>query len=300
MRTLLITATCLLLAGLLIPAAAQAAPLPPEVSRMIEAAAETPGALGPVAEVARRTHPESLDEIDAQVAALTSRAEEERIARITSLRFRDGWKGEGQAGGFVSTGNSEDIGASVGLTFAKETLRWRHEVKLAGDYQRSAGAVSKERYFSGYAGQWKLNGRTFVAIALSAENDRFAGFRSRFSESVGFGYRMIDRPGLRLNVQAGPALRQINYYSQDDEAAVSGRLAGDLAWTIRPDLVFTQNTTVFLDTVSSSLTSSTALTTKLRGDLSARASFDVRMESEPPAGREHTDTTTRASLVYSF
>ena len=295
MRILLLTALCLL-----IPNLALAAPLPAEVARMIEAAAETPGALATVAEVARRTHPESLEEIDAQVRALTSRAEEERIAQITSLRFRDGWKGEGQAGGFISTGNSDDIGASAGLTFAKETLRWRHEIKAAGDYQRSNGAVSKERYFAGYAGQWKLSGRAFVALSASGESDRFAGFRSRFTESVGVGYRVWNRPDLKLDVQAGPALRQINYYDRDNEMAFSARLGGDLTWTIRPDLVFTQNASVFLDSVSSTLTSSTALTTKLRGDLSARASFDVRMESEPPVGREHTDTTTRASLVYNF
>ena len=282
------------------PAVAMAAPLPAEVARMIEAAAQTPGALATVAEVARRTHPESLDEIDAQVAALTTRAEEERIARITSLRFRDGWKGEGQAGGFISTGNSEDVGGSGGLTFSKETLRWRHEIRMAGDYQRSNGEVSKERYFAGYAGQWKLNGRAFVATTLTGERDRFAGFRSRFTESVGVGYRLIDRPDLRLDVQAGPALRQTNYYDLDNEIAFSARFGGDLSWTIRPDLVFTQNTTLFLDSVSSSLTSSTALTTKLRGDLSARASFDVRVEAEPPADREHTDTTTRATVVYSF
>lgn len=295
MRVPLITLLCLPLPGL-----AVAAPLPAEVSRMIEAAAETPGALATVAEVARRTHPESLAEIDAQVAALTSRAEEERIARITSLRFRDGWKGEGQAGGFVSTGNSDDVGASAGLTFAKETLRWRHEVKLAGDYQRSGGSVSKERYFAGYAGQWKLNGQAFVASSLTAERDRFAGYSARFAESLGVGYRLIDHPGLKLNVQAGPALRQISYYGRGDEIAFAGRFGSDLAWTIRPDLVFTQNASLFLDTVSSTLTSTTALTTKLRGDLSARAAFDLRVETEPPAGREHTDTTTRASLVYSF
>ena len=295
MRALLIS---ILLTAL--PAFATAAPLPAEVARMIATAGETPGALAAVAEVARRTYPESLAEIDAQVAALTTRDEEERIARITSLRFRDGWKGEGQAGGFISTGNSDDIGASGGLTFAKETLRWRHEIKATGDYQRSNGAVSKERYFAGYAGQWKLSGRAFVAVAGSAERDRFAGFSSRFTESVGVGYRLVDRPGLRLDLQAGPALRQTNYYDLDDEMAFSARFGGDLSWTIRPDLVFSQNTTVFLDSVSSSLTSTTALTTKLRGDLSARAAFDIRMESEPPAGREHTDTTTRATLVYSF
>lgn len=295
MRILLTT-----LVMLALPTGLIAAPLPAEVARMIATAGETPGALAAVAEVARRTYPESLNEIDAQVGALTSRAEEERIARITALRFRDGWTGEGQAGGFVSTGNSEDVGASGGLTFRKETLRWRHEIKATGDYQRSNGAVSKERYFAGYAGQWKLNGRTFVALAASGERDRFAGFNSRFTESVGVGYRLLEGPDLRLDVQAGPALRQTDYDNQSDEVAFSARFGGDLSWTIRPDLVFTQNTSLFLDSVNSSLVSTTALTTKLRGDLSARAAFDVRTESEPPAGRAHTDTTTRATLVYSF
>ncbi len=295
MRTLLTT-----LVMLALPTGLIAAPLPAEVARMIATAGETPGALAAVAEVARRTYPESLAEIDAQVGALTSRAEEERIARLTSLRFRDGWTGEGQAGGFVSTGNSDDVGASGGLTFRKETLRWRHEIKATGDYQRSNGAVSKERYFAGYAGQWKLNGRTFVALAASGERDRFAGFNSRFTESVGVGYRLLEGPDLRLDVQAGPALRQTDYDNQADEVAFSARFGGDLSWTIRPDLVFTQNTSLFLDSVNSSLVSTTALTTKLRGDLSARAAFDVRTESEPPAGRAHTDTTTRATLVYSF
>lgn len=295
MRILLTT-----LVMLALPTGLIAAPLPAEVARMIATAGETPGALAAVAEVARRTYPESLNEIDAQVGALTSRAEEERIARLTALRFRDGWTGEGQAGGFVSTGNSDDVGASGGLTFRKETLRWRHEIKASGDYQRSNGAVSKERYFAGYAGQWKLNGRTFVALAASGERDRFAGFNSRFTESVGVGYRLLEGPDLRLDVQAGPALRQTDYENQSDEVAFSARFGGDLSWTIRPDLVFTQNTSLFLDSVNSSLVSTTALTTKLRGDLSARAAFDVRTESEPPAGRAHTDTTTRATLVYSF
>lgn len=295
MRILLTT-----LVMLALPTGVIAAPLPAEVARMIATAGETPGALAAVAEVARRTYPECLNEIDAQVAALASRAEEDRIARLTALRFRDGWTGEGQAGGFVSTGNSDDVGASGGLTFKKETLRWRHEIKATGDYQRSNGAVSKERYFAGYAGQWKLNGRGFVALAASGERDRFAGFNSRFTESVGVGYRLLEGPDLRLDVQAGPALRQTDYENQADEVAFSARFGGDLNWTIRPDLVFTQNTSLFLDSVNSSLVSTTALTTKLRGDLSARAAFDVRTESEPPAGRAHTDTTTRATLVYSF
>jgi putative salt-induced outer membrane protein YdiY len=100
------------------------------------------------------------------------------------------------------------------------------------------------------------------------------------------------RPEVGRAGRPGPA--------RDHEIAFSARVGGDLSWAIRPGLVFTQNATVFPDSVSSTLTSSPALTAKLRGDLSARASCGVRMESEPPAGREHTDTQTRASLIYNF
>ncbi|PZQ54045.1 MAG: DUF481 domain-containing protein, partial [Phenylobacterium zucineum] len=232
--------------------------------------------------------------------ALTSRADAERMERLAAQRFSEGWKGEVQAGAFISSGNTRDIGGSAGLNLVKETLRWRHEVRANGEYQESAGRASKERYFAGYAGQWKLGGRTFVSLAASAERDRFAGVRSRFTESVGVGYRFVERPDLRVDLQAGPALRQVDYYQTGDEIAFAARLGSDLAWTIRPDLVFSQNTAVFLDSVSSTVTATTALTTKLRSDLSARTAFDLRYESEPPPGRRNTDTTLRTSLVYSF
>ncbi len=56
----------------------------------------------------------------------------------------------------------------------------------------------------------------------------------------------------------------------------------------------------YLEDLSNSLESTTALTTRLTGSLAARFSVNVRYESDPPLGREQTDTTTRASLVYSF
>jgi putative salt-induced outer membrane protein len=43
-----------------------------------------------------------------------------------------------------------------------------------------------------------------------------------------------------------------------------------------------------------------ALTAKLTDILAARVSFEVRNESNPPFGREATDTATRFSLVFGF
>lgn len=283
-----------------LPSAARAKALPDAVVRMIQAAAGDSADLAAVAKVAKATNPESHAEIDAQVAEIKARRAAARMERLASQDFLEGWTGEGQAGGFYSTGNSEDLGVALGLKFGKETLRWRHEVKAAADYQRSDGRASKERYFAGYAGERKIGGRAFLALGLSAEKDRFAGFSRRTTESLNFGYRVLERPDLTLDAEAGPALRQTNYVGRPDESTVAARLAADLAWTITPDTTFTQAVQGFVESDNSTLTASSALTTEIAGAVSARASFDVRHETDPPAGREQTDTTSRVTLVYSF
>lgn len=280
--------------------AAVAAPLPEPVARMIEAVADDPDALAAVVKAARATNPDSQAEIDEQVAGIKARREADRVAKLSEQDLLDGWTGEGQAGGFLATGNSDDLGVALGLKFAKETLSWRHSLEAAADYQRSRGRASKERFFAGYAGERKLGGRAFVALGLSAERDRFAGFRRRTTQSLNLGYRVLDGGRVTLDAEAGPALRQTDYIGRSDESAVAARVAADLAWRITEDTRFTQAVQAFAEADNATLTSRSALTTKIAGAVSARASFDVRHETDPPAGREETDTTSRLTLVYSF
>jgi putative salt-induced outer membrane protein len=285
-----------LAAGVIASASARAEPLPSPVVAMIEASEADPAVVG----AARATNPRSHHEIDALVDAITARLAVDRQRALASRGFFQGWTGEGQAGGFISSGNSDDAGVALGLNFAKETFAWKHAFTFSADYQRSDGAVSKERYFGGYAGQRKLNRRAFVSITLSAERDRFAGFHSRLSEGLGIGYRLLDSPRLKLDLAGGPALRQTDYIGEPDKAEFAANVAGNFQWTITPDTIFTQTAQTYLSSGNSTFAATTSLTTKLREALSARASIDVRHETDPPDDREPTDTTSRVTLVYSF
>jgi putative salt-induced outer membrane protein len=284
----------------LAPDLARATPPPKPVSDMIAAAAGDPAALKAVVEAAKKTNPDSVAEIDAQVAALAEHAQADKEARMASQGFFEGWTGEGQVGGSISTGNTSERGLALGLGFAKESLRWRHTIDLAADYQKTEGEVTKERYFAGYTGAYKFSDRIYVIGILSAEKDKFAGFKSRFTEGLGIGYQVIDRPDLKFSLEAGPALRQTNYYFAKDEDSLAGRVAGDLAWNITPDTVFTEHASGYFASDTNTITSITAITTKLMGNLSGRASYEIRYETDPPLGREDTDTTTRLTAVYSF
>jgi putative salt-induced outer membrane protein len=297
-----------LLATLAAPAVAAADPIPAGVASMIEAAAKDPAKLKVVADIAKQTNPASAAEIDARVAEINAAAEAARIEKLSSQTFLEGWTGQGEAGGFVSTGNAEESGLALGLGLKKESLKWRHRVDAIADYRETEGVKTKERYFAGYEGNYKITDRLYAVGALSWEKDVFAGIDRRFAESLGIGYRVIDQKTLHLDVDASVAARQTEYVRPQvsipgkdySESTIGGRLGGRLVWDINENTSLSEVAVAYIDSRSNTLESTTALTTRLSGSLAARLSFNIRNESDPPLGREQTDTTTRASLVYSF
>lgn len=280
---------------------AAAAPLPQPVADMIAAVADDPAALKTVVAAARKTNPNAIAEIDAQVAALATKAAEAERARLADEGLLEGWTGVFDLGMFLFTGNTDEEGYAASLKLARTSLLWRHTLEVQADYKEEEGGdVTKERYVGTYMGYRRLGARTYAWGRLAYEYDRIAGFDSRVSESVGLGYRAIDRRKLRLDLEAGPALRQTQFSDDTSRDSVAARVAAKLLWTVSRRVTLTQDAAAFLEDGNNTLTATSALTTKLGGAFSARASFDVRYDQNPPPDREKTDTTTRLTLVYDF
>lgn len=289
-----------MMAALWTAGGARAEPIPPAVAAMIEAAAANPDHLKVVADIARRTNPASAAEIDAQVGVIEGERARRREQQLANQTFLQGWSGQGEAGGFVSTGNTSNRGAAVGVNLAKESLHFKHSLRGIVDYQEDRGLVSRERYFAGYEGNWKFNRRGFLVLALSWEQDRFTGFTSRFAQGLGIGYRLVDTPSLSIALDGGPALRQTRFVDGLNETALAARLAVNAKWVITPRLTLTQTASYYADNLNSSLLSLTQVTAKLNGRISARLSYQINNEANPPPGRLSNDTVTRATLVYNF
>jgi putative salt-induced outer membrane protein len=284
----------------LIATPALADPIPPSVAAMIEAAAGNPDQLKVVADIAKRTNPASIAEIDARVAAINAAAAQAREERLASQGALDGWTGNGEVGGFVSSGNTENRGLAVGVNLTKETRHWKHGFRGIVDYQEDQGVTSRERYFAGYEGNWKFTPRGFAVLALSFERDRFTGFTGRFTEALGLGYRLVDGQRFTVAFDGGPAVRQTMFTDGTSQSELALRAALSSKWVISPAVSLTETATYYSDQRNSSLLSLSQLTARLNGRISARMSFQVNNESNPPPGRESTDTVTRATLVYSF
>ncbi len=279
---------------------AVAAPLPDAVGAMLDAAAGDAAQLKTVADIAKKTNPQSVAEIDARVDAINKAQAAAREEKLANQGVFEGWSGAGEAGGFISSGNTNTKGVALGLNVSKETRQWKHSLRGFVDYQQQDGVTSRERYFAGYEGNYNITPNFYALLTLSWERDPFSGFDRRFAQSLGLGYKIVNTDRLKLAVEGGPALRQTRFTNGVDDSAFAARGAVNLDWQINDQLQFTQSGLVFYDSFNTSTQAISALTYKLSDALSARASFQFNSESNPPLGRKNTDTTSRLTIVYGF
>jgi len=226
----------------------------------------------------------------------------------------NGWTGEGSVSAGMTTGNTETTDVGIGVNMAKDTGTWTYGVEAIADYGEIEGAEAKNRWLLAGTVDRQINDRLFGFGRASYEQDEFSGFESRAFIGGGLGYDVIVGEKQSWTVRGGPGLKidEIAEIISTDALgatvvtpAVTEESLGvvgtsNYAYAFNDNVKFTNDTTVIYADVSTQLTNSLALTAALSDALSARISFDVRHDTEPPLGFEQTDTATRVSLVYGF
>ncbi|MES2444211.1 MAG: DUF481 domain-containing protein [Pseudomonadota bacterium] len=287
---------------LLLANAGDPATIPAPIKAMLDAAMAS-GSEGDVATIvkyARNAAPESADTI-AKIAA--DWRTERRLAAQQKLRqadFLDLVKGRAELGAYVTTGNSNNIGVTAVLELRREAIEWRHKLRLQADYQKSLGVVTRERYLAAYEPNWKFDERAYMYGAAQFESDRLLGFYERYSVSAGAGYSALKAPGLRLDLELGPAFRHTRFTDANIESNVAARGSLDFDWKVTPGITLRQNASAYMQSANSTVSSKSSMLARLIGPLSAQLSYTLQYESMPPAGRRTTDTTSRAALVVDF
>lgn len=306
MQKILIPCTLMIVApALAVPAAAQQAaqrpaPLDDAVRQMVEAAARSgdKAKISAVVSVAKATNPQATAEIDSIVAAIAAEQSAAHEAELRQAGYFENWKGSGQLGGALSTGNSETKSLTAGIALEREGLFWRHRLNALLDLVDSDQGADQERIVAGYQIDYQYSERAYVWARLQYERNRQGGIDRRFVESVGFGWQVIAPAPISWDLEAGPAVRQTRYpgYSEN---RVAGRGASRFKWDLSSRAAFTNETAFFWEKAAT-VTNTAALTSKLLGSLSAQLSYNLAWEQSPPVGREKLDTTTRVTLVYDF
>lgn len=320
MRVFAASAIAALTIPMMLPAPARAMPEPAKAMLDAAIAAGEDGEVATIAKYAVKAWPDAAAEIQARVDAWHAErlaaanpaapvvpqvdGKQERTAAAAKAAAppppSTPWKGKGELGGYYATGNSDYFGLSTGLSLTRDDPVWRHAFVLQADYQENDGKASRERYLASYQPNYRFNERTYVYGLAQYEHDRFLGYDSRYALSAGIGFRTPGGHPLSFELEAGPAYRLTEFIDGGAESSAAGRGSVTVQWKLAPSLTFNQNAAAYIDSLNSTINSTSALSAKLYGPLSARFSYNVQFESAPPEGRQTTDTLSRVSLVYDF
>ncbi|RYD46773.1 MAG: DUF481 domain-containing protein, partial [Sphingomonadales bacterium] len=272
------------------------------IQAMLDAAMHS-GSEGDVATIvkyATAAAPDSAERVSKQASAWLQARQEAAKRKLREADFFDLVRVRAELGGYVSSGNTENVGLTAQVDLKRDGIDWRHKLLLQADYQESLGQVTRERYVAAYEPNWKLSDRGYIYGAAQYERDRFSGFTDRVSLSTGAGYSAIKRPELKLDLELGPAFRSTRLITDATESNVAARGSLDLDWKLSRGITVRQNASAYLQDANSTISSKSALLARLLGPLSAQLSYTLQYESMPPAGRKTTDTTSRAALVLDF
>lgn len=231
-------------------------------------------------------------------------------AMATPAMAEDGWSGEGSFSASASTGNTETSHVGLGVKLGYETGRWLYAFNTSADYGETDGQETENRFLIGGNVDVKLGDKLFGFGQASYESDDFSGFESRIFAGGGLGYEIFDTPKTKWKVRGGPGFKidEVRPVVTNGVVTTPGETVESFSAIANSDFGFQFNDNVGLTNVttalyakeSTQLTNVTALTATLTNTLSARVSFDVRHDTNPPDGFEATDTITKVSLVYKI
>jgi putative salt-induced outer membrane protein len=210
------------------------------------------------------------------------------------------WSGEGTLTAGFTTGNTETSDLGIGLKLARTEAGWRQALDFNAEYGETDGLETRNRVAAGLQIERELNPRTFLFGRGAHEVDAFSGFDSRTFRGGGIGYRVLDAEGTKWRLEAAPGWRRDELASGATETSAALRLASAWTHTVNTAVGLSLDTTVNVADVSTQFSNVASLTAQLSERLAARASFELRTESDPLPGLEQTDTATRLSLVYGF
>jgi len=296
MRALLLTLP------LLLANAGDPTVIPAPIKAMLDAAMASgdEGDVATIVKYAQGAAPECADAIATIAADWRTERRMQAQRKLREADFLDLVKGRAELGAYVTTGNSNNIGVTAMLELRREAIEWRHKLRFQADYQKSLGVVTRERYLAAYEPNWKFDERAYMYGAAQFESDRLLGFYERYSVSAGAGYSALKQPGLRLDLELGPAFRHTRFTDAKIESNVAARGSLDFDWKVTPGITLRQNASAYVQSANSTVSAKSALLARLIGPLSAQLSYTLQYESMPPAGRRTTDTTSRAALVVDF
>ena len=210
------------------------------------------------------------------------------------------WSGKATLGYLATSGNTENSTLNSGFEVGYASGKWEHLFNAAAITASENKVSTAEAYDLGWKSERKITDHDFLYGRLDWRKNEFGAFNTQFSQTIGYGRRLIENDEHKLNIELGFGARQSTLQFGGDENETIYTAAGYYRWKFSETAEFRQDLKVEAGKSNTYAESVTAISAKLMGDLALVASYTIRNNSDVPPLTEKTDTFTALSLEYVF
>jgi len=210
------------------------------------------------------------------------------------------WAGKATLGYLATSGNTENSTLNTGFEVGYASGKWAHLLTAAAISASEGEDNTAEAYDLGWKSERKITDQDFMYGRLQWRKDNFGAYDTQFSQTVGYGRRLIDNDKHKLNVELGVGARQSELQFGREENETIYTVGGYYRWQFSETAQFRQDLKVESGSTNTYSESVTAVSAKLMGNLALVASYTIKNNSDVPPLTEKTDTYTALSLEYAF
>lgn len=210
------------------------------------------------------------------------------------------WNGKAFLGYLATSGNTDNSSLNTGFAVGYKAGEWQHLLDAQAINSSQDDVTTAEAYNVGWKSERNFTDHDYLFGRLDWRKDLFSGYDTQFSQSVGYGRRLIDTGVHMLNAEIGVGARQSDLLDGSTESETIGTAGLNYTWILSETATFTQDIGVESGSANTYLESVTAISAKLLGDLALVASYTIKNNSDVPALVDKTDTFTALSLEYIF
>ncbi len=210
------------------------------------------------------------------------------------------WAGKAKLGYLATSGNTDNSNLNAGFGISYSTATWKHSFEAVAINSTEGDLTTAEAYEAGWKSERSLSEHDFLFGQLDWRKDRFSGYNTQFSQTVGYGRRLIQSETHKLNVEIGVGARQSELADGTEESETIIRGGLNYKWQLSETAAFTQGITIESGQENTYTESVTALSAQLVGNLALVASYTIKNNSDVLPLIEKTDTYTAISLEYIF
>jgi putative salt-induced outer membrane protein len=210
------------------------------------------------------------------------------------------WAGKATVGYLATSGNTENSTLNSAFEVSYSSGKWAHLLQAAAISASENEVTTAEAYDLGWKSERKITDHDFLFGRLQWRKDNFGAYDTQFSQTVGYGRRLLDNNKHKLNVELGVGARQSELQLGGDDSETIFTAGGYYTLTLSETAEFRQALRTEVGDENTYSESATALSAKLFGDLALVASYTIKNNSDVPPLVEKTDTYTALSLEYIF